>query len=202
MIFNSKQMVIVVALLSAPYIQPMERTVTASINLLQAARDGVLQLVQAALAAGADKDHQDRDGSTPLLWAAVDGHKEIVELLIRAGADKDRQDRCGYAPLHWAARNGHKEVVEILLRGGANIKQPDNGGETALDWAADLGHKEIVDLIRRAVKSRALALMSGLHERPGKDSPIQLLNGFPHITEFIGRIALDCKAHDNPPQLL
>ena len=59
MIFNSKQMVIVIALLSAPYIHPMKQTVKASENLLQAARDGNMQLVQAALSAGADKDHQD-----------------------------------------------------------------------------------------------------------------------------------------------
>ena len=104
--------------------------------------------------------------------------------------------------MHWAAVHGHKEIVELLIRAGADINLPHNGGKTALDSADNWGHQEIVALIRRAVKSRALALMSGLHERLGKDSPIQLLNGFPHITEFIGRIALDCKAHNIPPQLL
>ena len=139
MIFNSKQMVIVIALLSAPYIHPMEQTVKASgsvqdaqrilqasSDLLQAARDGNMQRVQAALAAGADVNHQDIIGSTPLFCAASSGHKEIVELLIHAGADKDRQTSDGSTPLLRAAERGHKEIVELLIRAGANIDHQDS----------------------------------------------------------------------------
>ena len=91
MIFNSKHMVIVVVLSSAPCMQPMEKTLEAfgflevgtqaSKNLLQAARDGNLQRVQALLHEGADINIQD-DGWAPLNLAACWGHKEIVEIFF------------------------------------------------------------------------------------------------------------------------
>ena len=64
--------------------------------------------------------------------------------------------------------------------------------------------QEIKVLIHEAVKTRAFAFASGLHQRPGQSSPVQLLNGFPHITEFIVRMSLDPKIHDEnkAPQLL
>ena len=107
-------------------------------------------------------------------------------------------------PLHRAARYGRKEVVEVLFRAGASLNQPNNHGQTAWHVANEWGHQEIADLINRAVTARARAFASGLHERPGQDSAVQLLRGFPNITEFIVRMAVDPKIHDEDkaPQLL
>ena len=94
MIFNSKHIVIVVALLSAPSTHPMKRTLegagsdkdairiqAASRNLLQAAKDGDLQRVQALLKDSAEINTHDEYGNTPLHWAVASGHKEVVRNL-------------------------------------------------------------------------------------------------------------------------
>ena len=92
-------MVVVVALLCTPSIHSMERKpepagsgkgtkiTQASRNLLEAAEDGNLRCVQAALNDGADSNTSDEYGWTPLHLAARNGYKDIVEILLRAGAN-------------------------------------------------------------------------------------------------------------------
>ena len=84
MIFSSKHMIIIVALLTVPCTHPMKRTSQddysnqaakrnqdASKNLLKAAEDGNLQGVQAALNHGADINTHDVNGRTPLHLAVL-----------------------------------------------------------------------------------------------------------------------------------
>ena len=77
---------------------------------------------------------------------------------------------------------GHKEIVEILLRAGANIDAKDFENQTAYDKARD---SRIKQCIQDAAKRPCNAFVAGLHDRLGGNSPIQLLNGFGFITEFI-----------------
>ena len=67
--------------------------------LLKACNKGYLEIVKCLLAAGADKDKADNDGSTPLIEAASGGHVEIVQLLLSAGADKDKANNDGETAL-------------------------------------------------------------------------------------------------------
>ena len=75
--------------------------------LLEAARDGNIEAVRQHLAAGADVNAKNQNGSTPLHEAAT---KDVAELLIAEGADVNAKDD-GWTPLHSAAWEGHKEVV-------------------------------------------------------------------------------------------
>jgi ankyrin repeat protein len=58
------------------------------ISLLEAAKEGDVEVTKKALAEGADLNaEEEKDGLTPLHNAAWEGHKEVIELLIANGAD-------------------------------------------------------------------------------------------------------------------
>ncbi|PNH10008.1 Ankyrin repeat domain-containing protein 29 [Tetrabaena socialis] len=77
-------------------------------------------VVEALLAAGADKEAKTVDGATALYIASENGHEAVVEALLAAGADKDAKEGDGWTALHIASQNGHEEVVEALLAAGAD----------------------------------------------------------------------------------
>ncbi|KAL3664555.1 hypothetical protein V7S43_010308 [Phytophthora oleae] len=115
--------------------------------LLDAAKCGDIHTVTNLVKQGADKDKQDKYGTTPLAWAASDGHLDVVRYLVEQGADKDKQNKNGSTPLIWAAMNGHREVVKYLVEHGADKEKQDNNGDTPLTWAAIKGHLEVVDYL-------------------------------------------------------
>jgi len=89
---------------------------TADERLRQAAEQGDLEGVEAALAAGADLASADSPfGNTALHLAARRGHFEVVELLLAKGADPLANDAGTMTPLHVAARDGRTKVVRLLL---------------------------------------------------------------------------------------
>ena len=155
------------------------------IDIFEAAMAGNVARIQGIIRAGVNVNQKDYTGWTPLHIAAFYDHKAIVEHLIKAGADLNTIDKYGWTPLHVAAYYGHQEIVETLIKAGADINLRDDLGWTPLQLAIDNRHQAVVDLIKRAIKQRALAFTSGLHERLGAESPLQLLNGFEHMTRFI-----------------
>jgi ankyrin repeat protein len=49
--------------------------------LMTAAAEGLVEVVRLLLAAGADRDLEDKDGDTALSFARQNGHAEVVALL-------------------------------------------------------------------------------------------------------------------------
>jgi uncharacterized protein len=105
--------------------------VAASKNRLQAART--------QLAAKADVNAAQPDGSTALHWAAHHDDLETARLLLDAGANPKAANRYGMTPLHLACTNGNGPLVELLLAKGADANATLPGGETALMTAARTG---------------------------------------------------------------
>lgn len=119
-------------------------------ELIEAAKNGQTETVQALLKVGAEVDARINDGTTALLWAAAQGHVEVVRVLLSQGADLNVQ-LGGATPLQWAAFEGRTDVVQILLDAGADVNVRDyNVGKTALIWAEEKGHTEIVELLKKA----------------------------------------------------
>jgi len=116
--------------------------------LIDAAKNGDIEVVKQHLAAGVDVNMEARDGTTSLHNAAIYGHKEVGEILIANGADVNMETGDGTTPLHNAAIYGHKEVGEILIANGADVNAKDRGGETPLDEAIRNKHTETADLLR------------------------------------------------------
>ena len=108
--------------------------------LLRAVKDGILYIVQALIAAGAETDARFASGDGVIHVAARGGHSEIIIELVHSGAHIDAINRNGVTPLQMALAHGHLEVAQILLRLHADILAPNKVGETALEIANHLGY--------------------------------------------------------------
>ena len=144
--------------------------------LIDAAKNGDIEVVKQHLAAGADVNMEAGDGTTPLHNAAIYGHKEVGEILIANGADVNVKDRVGETPLDAAIKNKHTETADLLrehggktgeelnvlldaakkgdieavkqnLAAGANVNAKTADGTTPLHNAAVYGHNEVAELL-------------------------------------------------------
>ena len=70
--------------------------------------------LMAVLAAGADVNRHDRNGSTALMDAARNGSMSMVRILLDAGADANKCDCVGAAPYQIAQENGHHAIADLL----------------------------------------------------------------------------------------
>ncbi|MDA2938760.1 ankyrin repeat domain-containing protein, partial [Acidobacteria bacterium AH-259-A15] len=61
-------------------------------ELIEAARNGQTEKIQALLRAGADVNAKDAAGFTALRYAALRGYTSAVETLLEAGADVNVKD--------------------------------------------------------------------------------------------------------------
>ena len=83
--------------------------------LLLACHEGHLAVTKLLLAAGADVDKADGNGSTALHQACGYGHLNMAKLLLEHGADKTKTTNGGHTPLDLARQQGHEEIVKLLL---------------------------------------------------------------------------------------
>ena len=96
--------------------------------------------VRAALAAGADINTPQVDGTTALHWAAHNDDMAMLMTLLGAKADVNAANRYGVTPLSLACLNGNGAMVERLLKAGANPNQALPGGESPLMTASRTGN--------------------------------------------------------------
>ena len=116
--------------------------------LIQAARDGDIEVVKQHLAAGTDVNTKDDHEYTPLHWAAMEGRREVAELLISQGANVNAKNKVGSTPLHIAAYMKF-DLAELLIAKGATINVTDDVSRTPLDDAIEGDKKETADLLRK-----------------------------------------------------
>ncbi len=116
--------------------------------LIQAARDGDIEVVKQHLAAGTDVNTKDDHEYTPLHWAAMEGRREVAELLISQGANVNAKNKVGSTPLHIAAYMKF-DLAELLIAKGADVNARNNKDSTPLDWAIRIKNTETIDLLRK-----------------------------------------------------
>ena len=133
--------------------------------LLYAAREGCIECARHLLAAGADVNLPDPDGTTPLVIALMNLHFDFARFLVESGADVNRWDFFGRTPLYVAIdmntlpRGGRADlpslddtsaltIAQLLLHRGANpnaqlkLRPPyrnvinDRGGDNLLSTGA------------------------------------------------------------------
>jgi len=118
-------------------------------DLQNAAKEGNLEGVIAALKEGAEINFQDYYGRTALIYAAEKGYLDIVQFLVDKGANVNLQDYTSGTALIVATANSHEKVVTFLLEHGAN---PDIKGITGS--ARDVVNPNDTLLIRTLVKPK------------------------------------------------
>jgi len=114
--------------------------------LVAAAIAGNVEGVKAAIAADADVNAHDDDGSA-LECAATYGHTDVVHMLLAAGADVHADNE---SALHRAALHGHEAIIHLLIAAGANVNASTGDGDYALAGAASAGHVQIVRILMTA----------------------------------------------------
>jgi ankyrin repeat protein len=103
----------------------------------------------AMIAAGADVNQAQPDGTTPLQWAAYRVDRELLNALLKKGARANVVNRYGASPLAEAVRVANAELVGMLLEAGADANVANEDGQTALMLAARTGNVAVADLLVR-----------------------------------------------------
>jgi ankyrin len=144
--------------------------------LMNAARAGNTDIVQALLEHGADVNAQEKTrGQTALMWAVSEQHPDTVRVLIEGGADvrvrtranpqlfytgepsgagrnaadwvMETIDNGGSTALLFAARQGDLESAKLLLAAGANANDVAANGMSPLVLASLSGHGNVAMLL-------------------------------------------------------
>ncbi len=115
-------------------------------DLVQAGRDApALQMI----AAGANVNTPQADGTTALDWATYRLDVPLVKALLKHGANPNLLNALGSCPLDEAVNAVDVDLVKILLRAGADADMPNADGQTPLMLAAHNGSLEIAKLLVR-----------------------------------------------------
>jgi uncharacterized protein len=126
-------------------------------TLIDAVKGGDVRAVQAALAAKADVNAAQADGTTALHWAVEQDAPAVVQALIRAGANVKAANRYGVTPLWLASVNGSAAVIAMLVEAGADANTASADGETPLMVAARTGKADAVQaLLARGANANAV----------------------------------------------
>jgi ankyrin repeat protein len=124
-----------------------------------AIRSGDLAIIQQLIAAGANVNALDKQGSTPLHRAVLaqppEFASELATTLLRAGADPNAMRPNGGTPLHNLIFGADKlppaavrQIATLLAQHGADINLPAAfDGATALDIARTKGNQPAVELL-------------------------------------------------------
>src|SRR5262245_17402193 len=95
-------------------------------GLIQAGnRDAALKMI----AAGADVNAAQGDGTTPLHWAAYKIDADLVRALLQRGAKPDVVNNYGSSPLAEAVKTANAGVVKMLLDARSNVEVPNQDGQ-------------------------------------------------------------------------
>ncbi|WP_339047765.1 ankyrin repeat domain-containing protein [Candidatus Mesenet endosymbiont of Phosphuga atrata] len=129
--------------------------------LMQAARKGYKDIVNALIEAKANVDAQNKCGATVLMFAVFGNNKDTVNVLIKAGCDVNSQYEDGATALILAAQSGYTAIVKRLIAADAQINVQRQDGWTALMLAAKKGYKDTIEELIKAGAVMDLQNQSG-----------------------------------------
>jgi ankyrin repeat protein len=127
----------------APTVNPV-----ADQTLRDAALEGLIDVMVAAVNDGARIDAVDADGRTALMYAAFNGHTECVRWLLDRGAAEGAREYVGRTALMFASSGPFPDTAQLLLESGSNPDDADEyEGWTPLMFAAAEGQLEVVEVL-------------------------------------------------------
>jgi cytohesin len=119
-----------------------------------AALEGRLDIMQALIDKGADKDIQDSMGLTPLHWAIMAQQRKAVTMLIKNHAQVNATDNSQRSPLHLAILYGLTDEVQELVVAGADkeaeCQMEDGKSQRPLYLAALGNYAAIINILAAA----------------------------------------------------
>lgn len=121
-----------------------EREVAYLLEVVDLARRGETDRLDAQLAAGISANLTNDAGDTLLILAAYHAHRETVEMLLGHGANHARANHRGQTALGAAVFRRDRGIVTALLAAGAD---PRAGAQSAVDVARFFGLEEMTELL-------------------------------------------------------
>lgn len=106
--------------------------VRAADSLPDVAEAGNSAAALALVAAHADVNAPQEDGTTALHWAAYHDDLPLIRRLLKAGARPNVANDYGSTPLQEAAERADPEAIRVLLAAGADVESANALGQTAL----------------------------------------------------------------------
>jgi ankyrin repeat protein len=134
--------------------------------LLYAARDGLTDIAERLVLAGADLELAEANGIRPLLMSLLNGQLDVARILVDSGAELDADDFWGRTPLFAAVeyrnldmnnrdqddpvdngidREPFLEFIEYLLERGADVDARTREVPPSRRWLYSLGDVSWVD---------------------------------------------------------
>jgi ankyrin repeat protein len=119
----------------------------AASDVADAAMRGDTVRLNKLIAAKADVNAAQPDGSTALHWAAYHGDVKVAAALLKAHANPGAAMENGMTPLALACEAGNADLVKELLKAGADANQTLPNGETPLMMAARTGRLPVMEAL-------------------------------------------------------
>jgi ankyrin repeat protein len=117
-------------------------------KVIEAARDGSVEALEAAIAEGCGVDEKDWQGWTATMVVCNAGFLECLKILLAAGASaRSASTISGSGLLHIAAMNGRTEIVRYLGSGFCGLEELNFMGQTPLLVAAQKGRAGCVAML-------------------------------------------------------
>lgn len=107
------------------------------INLCQAATDGDLEALSAAIKTAGPRANNQTKAKTALVCAAAGNRVDALLLLLDWGVSADCEDDNKQRPLHVACSSGFSQVAQELLKRNADFKALDAENNSALTVAVN-----------------------------------------------------------------
>lgn len=172
-----------------------------------------VELVQALLDAGADKDKADGTGNTPLSIACAKGHVNVVKLLLDRGAlaDNSGKDK-DQTPLLEACRTATgkaaADIITMLLAKGASLDCYSNRGETPVMVAIEYRNLEALKALVANLDGNSVTVAAYLNKpndkgetawsivnSPAYDRPeLGYVSGYTQMLDDIKSLLINCGA--------
>ncbi|MGL4725902.1 MAG: ankyrin repeat domain-containing protein [Scandinavium sp.] len=113
-----------------------------------AAREGNLEVLKAALTPGSQINDKDDDGYSLLILAVYHHQITTADWLLHQGADPNLSDGHGRTALMGAAFKGDIDAVKVLVADPrTNVNLQNHAGQTAAMYASLFGQQDILEYL-------------------------------------------------------
>jgi uncharacterized protein len=186
----------------------MTRWLIAAVGILAAAAaaaaqadPGLADLAQAGedaaalkmIAAGANVNAPQADGTTALDWATYRLDVPLVKALLKHGANPNLMNSLGSSPLDEAVEAANVKLVKMLFRARADANLANADGQTPLMLAAHIGTMQIVKLLVRHG-----ANVNAREQSHGQTALMwAAAQGYPDVTEYLVRHGAEVNIRDD-----